>query len=162
MERFGLIIRTLRKQKGMTQAALAGDVCSLKHLYSIERGIRMPSGYMLGQLGRKLGVNLFSYFPYLNCADPVAMKEAMDRMAKRRRQLGYCSLAGLRRELECLEDFRRPPWPAGWRKASSNYGRRRKSVCGRPGNRPKRRKISVKKRNKMPKEPNNEPQSRAS
>ena len=110
MENYGLVIRTLRKQRGMTQAELAEDVCSLKHLYSIERGIRTPSGFMLSQLGRKLEVNLFAYMPYLDCADPVAMKEAMDRMSKYRRQLRYRRLMRLRREFECIEDFRRPPW----------------------------------------------------
>ena len=110
MEKYGFVIRTLRKQRGMTQAELAGDVCSLKHLYSIERGIRTPSGFMLGQLGRKLEVNLFAYMPYLDCADPVAMKEAMDRMSKYRRQLRYRRLMCLRKEFECIEDFRHPPW----------------------------------------------------
>ena len=57
-EQFGEILRKLRKEKGLTQGALA-TACDLDRTYVslLERGLRQPTLSTLFSIARALGVN---------------------------------------------------------------------------------------------------------
>lgn len=55
----GQIIRSLRKQAGLTQEELADGICSAVSVSRIERGIQMPSSTVLDALLSKLGTGTY-------------------------------------------------------------------------------------------------------
>ena len=57
----GKVIKYFRNKRGLSQEALAKDICNKDHLYTIERGNHDPSPALLEQLSLRLGVNLFDY-----------------------------------------------------------------------------------------------------
>lgn len=57
----GKVIKYFRNKRGISQEALAKDICNKDHLYTIERGTHDPSPALLEQLSLRLGINLFDY-----------------------------------------------------------------------------------------------------
>lgn len=55
----GEIIRSLRKQAGLTQEELAGGICSPVSVSRIENGVQMPSSAILDALLGKLGTGTY-------------------------------------------------------------------------------------------------------
>ncbi|MGX6601660.1 helix-turn-helix domain-containing protein [Micromonosporaceae bacterium Da 78-11] len=53
---FGLRLRTLRQQRGLSQAALAGDIFSAGYLSRLESGARQPTERVVAYLADRLGV----------------------------------------------------------------------------------------------------------
>jgi len=56
------LIRRLRKERGLTIAELADEICSEEHLARIERGKRAPSRWVFKQIMEKLGENPNKYY----------------------------------------------------------------------------------------------------
>lgn len=59
---FGELIKQLRKKYGLTQAQLAEDVCSIRHLRRIESGDFEPSVYVVHKLSSKLNIDLNEFY----------------------------------------------------------------------------------------------------
>lgn len=51
----GDIIKEYRLKKNFTQQQLARNICSIQHLYRLEKSKRLPSGYIVNELAKKLG-----------------------------------------------------------------------------------------------------------
>jgi ribosome-binding protein aMBF1 (putative translation factor) len=56
-------IRTLRLERGLSQAALGGRFLTRAAISSLERGVSAPSLHVLGYLARRLGVKPKDFFP---------------------------------------------------------------------------------------------------
>lgn len=106
----GYIIRDLREKCKLSRAALAEGVCSEKYIYLIEKGERTPSSEIADVLGDKLGADLFSYYAYMNCQNPIAMHDAMREFQACRHSSRYEDLAAATRRAETLPDFQKKPW----------------------------------------------------
>lgn len=57
----GSFIKYFRKQKHLSQTALAEGICNKDYLYKIESGKNEPSIFILEALSKKLNVNLLEY-----------------------------------------------------------------------------------------------------
>lgn len=105
----GEVIRQQRNLKEMTQRELAEEVCSTKYIYLIENNKRNPSAYILNQLSKKLNIDLFEYYQYLEFQDTtlvVEYKKTFDKYI----QLG--DIKQLKKEAlnaAQLEDFKQEP-----------------------------------------------------
>lgn len=62
---YGELIRKYRVSRGMTQEALAKDICSASELSKIETGSRVPSADVFMALMKALGVYGYSFFSML-------------------------------------------------------------------------------------------------
>lgn len=58
----GIIIKHLRKEKGLTQAELSEGICSSRYLNKIENGICMPSLEIVNLFSKRLSVNIYRYY----------------------------------------------------------------------------------------------------
>lgn len=56
--RVGIAIKSMREEMGMTQSELAEGICSIQHLYRIENSKRLPSGYLVYELNKKMNNRL--------------------------------------------------------------------------------------------------------
>lgn len=72
MKHIGEIIHYYRIRAGISQKKLAGDFCSPKYVYLIEKGFRVPSTQFLKYFSDKLGADLLGIIPFLDSEDPVA------------------------------------------------------------------------------------------
>lgn len=79
----GIRIAELRKQKGLTQEALAGIMeVSPKYLSSIERGKENPTLNMLINIADSLEVDLGHIFTFVQIEDPKRRKALLDSLLK--------------------------------------------------------------------------------
>lgn len=79
----GIRIAELRKQKGLTQEALAGKMeVSPKYLSSIERGKENPTLNMLIKIADSLEIDLGQIFTFVQIEDPKRRKALMDSLLK--------------------------------------------------------------------------------
>ena len=78
----GKKIRALRLEKGMTQAALAGDTVTRNMLSQIENGLAQPSVTTISELAEKLGVPTEYFFS--DCEDVNVFRKlgAIDKIRK--------------------------------------------------------------------------------
>lgn len=58
----GIIIKHLRKEKGLTQTQLSEGICSSRYLNKIENGICMPSLEIVNLFSERLCVNIYRYY----------------------------------------------------------------------------------------------------
>jgi tetratricopeptide (TPR) repeat protein len=110
MENIGNIIEKFRSMKGQCRKDLSKDICTEKYLYMIEKGKRTPSAQIIRSLGDKLGVDLFEYYEYLDCEEPIEAKSAVDGFNKLRRESDWDSLEIINKEAALLDDFKKVPW----------------------------------------------------
>lgn len=69
--RFGIKLRTIRKQRGLTQEQLAELIDrSVDAISNMERGISLPTYETLGRLADKLGLPLAEFTASLDEASP--------------------------------------------------------------------------------------------
>lgn len=109
MNNIGKIIRELRKGHQISQSQLAEGICSAKYLYLIEKGERTPSHEIMGELGRKLGEDLFAFSDYLSCADPIPVRQLVEAFKRCHLRSSYSDLPGLVEEALKLQDFHKEP-----------------------------------------------------
>ncbi len=61
-EHFGVLLQELRMKYNMSREKLAGNICTPKQLYRIEKGVSEPSVYLLHQLSIKFNLDLNEYY----------------------------------------------------------------------------------------------------
>jgi len=110
MGHIGTIIEEYRQASGMSRKDLSEDICSEKHIYLIEKGERSPSANMLKLLGERLGVSLFEFYQYLDCANPLAVREKIGDIYIYRINLDFDSLKKISEEAKMMPDFKNKPW----------------------------------------------------
>lgn len=110
MNYIGNVIKQYRSMIGMSRKELAADVCSDKYLYMIEKGKRTPSTEITRLLGDKMGADLFQYYEYLDCADPIGVSAYIDQFNRCRRGNSYKLLAEITEKASKTEDFKKDPW----------------------------------------------------
>ncbi len=89
---------------------MAENVCTEKYVYLIEKEKHVPSTDILFAFSHKMNVDIFSFYPYLDCAAPVAMQEYFAQFDFYRRKMDYISLWELPQKNSNLADFQVSPW----------------------------------------------------
>lgn len=110
MNNIGNIISKYRCKLGMTRRDLSEDICSEKYLYLIEKGERSPSSNITRLLGDRMNVDLFSYYEYLDCLDPISTASLIEKFKKHRSQADFYKLSEINDEAMKLHDFMEKPW----------------------------------------------------
>lgn len=110
MNYIGNVIREYRIMLHMSRRALASNVCSDKYLYLIEKGERTPSTEVTRLLGDKMGVDLFKYYEYLDCLEPIRVNFYIEKFNRSRRESDFSSLAVLTEEASKMPDYHNDPW----------------------------------------------------
>lgn len=75
MNHIGNVIKEYRSLIGMSRNDIAKNICTEKYVYLIEKGQRTPSADMTRLLGDNLGIDLFEYYQYLDCINPIEVRE---------------------------------------------------------------------------------------
>ena len=84
IQMIGSRIAEIRKQKSLTQEALAGKMSvSPKYLSSIERGIENPTLKMLVNLADSLEVDIDQIFTFIQIEDPKRRKALLESLLKK-------------------------------------------------------------------------------
>jgi len=84
IQMIGIRIAEIRKQKGLTQEALAGKMgVSPKYLSSIERGKENPTLKMLVNLADTLDIDLGQIFTFIQIEDPKRRKTLLESLLKK-------------------------------------------------------------------------------
>ncbi len=110
MKHIGNVIKKCRNRVGLSRKDLSSNICCEKYLYMIEKGKRTPSAAVINLLGDKLGVDLFEYYGYLECEEPIKVKEIMDAFNKYRRENELDLLEDANKKAILLSDFKKEPW----------------------------------------------------
>lgn len=110
MKNLGPLLRTLREEKSLSRSELAEGVCTEKYLYLIEKGERTPSADVLRSLSQTLKVDLFQYYRFFNCQDPLAMTQIMSEFAIAQRRGDLKLHVEIILKAQELQDFKRKPW----------------------------------------------------
>ena len=106
----GKVIKQFRTDLGMSQKELAEDICTEKYIYLIEKGDRTPTVDLVRDFSDKLGVNLFDYYQYLDCSDPIMAYKTINAFNKYRTTMDYDLLQKATHEALKLPDFHVKPW----------------------------------------------------
>jgi len=106
----GQVIKELRESKGISRNTLSNGICTEKYLYLIEKGQRTPSSEVSHLLSARLGVDLFQYYEYLNCIEPIYVHDAINKLNAYRRTTNFSESIVLIRELALHPDFQKPPY----------------------------------------------------
>jgi len=110
MGHIGTIIEKYRQDIGMSRKELAEDICSEKYIYLIEKGERTPSVNLLKLIGEKMGVYLFGFYTYIDCEDPVGVRENVKLFHMCRINLDFGVLKNATEQAENIPDFKNKPW----------------------------------------------------
>ena len=110
MNHIGNVIKEVRCNLGMSRSELSENICSEKYLYLIEKGERTPSTEIVRLFSAKLGANIFEYYKYLDCIDPVKVLEAIKKFNTYRRIADFESLKKLSDSMAVLPDFQKMHW----------------------------------------------------
>lgn len=110
MNHIGNIIKIFRNKSKMTRAKLASNICTEKYIYLIERGERVPSTEMIRMLSNKLGVDLFEFYKYRDCIDPIIVYETIKKFNIYRRLGNFTALKEVTNTSMYLTDFQKKPW----------------------------------------------------
>jgi transcriptional regulator with XRE-family HTH domain len=110
MNFIGNIIEKYRNLYNMSRKELSEGICSEKYIYLIEKNKRTPSANMIKLLGDKMGVDLFSYYEYLDCINPLEVSEYMKQFKMYRTKLEPQLLYKSTIEAMKSEDFQNKPW----------------------------------------------------
>lgn len=106
----GQVIKELRESKGISRNTLSNGICTEKYLYLIEKGQRTPSSEVSHLLSARLGVDLFQYYEYLDCIEPIYVHDAINKLNAYRRTTNFPESIALIRELEYHPDFQMAPY----------------------------------------------------
>ena len=110
MNNIGNVIMKFRSITGMSRKELSDGICSEKYIYMIEKGERTPSAGLARRLGDKMGVDLFIYYEYLDCEDPISVHSIIKKFNKYRRENSLKLLDEVTKEAMRLPDFKKKPW----------------------------------------------------
>ncbi|KAF5067159.1 hypothetical protein DSECCO2_256280 [anaerobic digester metagenome] len=110
MNHIGNVIKEVRSNLGMSRNELSENICSEKYLYLIERGDRTPSTEIVRLFSIKLGTDLFDYYQFLDCIDPIKVCESINQFETYQRDADFVSLKKFSDTISELPDFKRKPW----------------------------------------------------
>lgn len=110
MTHIGIVIRNFREQMGLSRNELAQQICSEKYLYLIETGKRSPSSQILYLFGERLHEDLFTYYRYLDCKDPISVCHYISKFNLCRQKGDYITLKEYNAKAKDLADFKKDPW----------------------------------------------------
>lgn len=110
MNHIGSVIQQLRNQAKISRKELSYNICSDKYLYLIEKGERTPSAEIIRLLGYRLGTDLFTFYEYLDCMDPIYMKETIAAFTAYRNNSDFTNLKVFSDGISQLPDFQNEPW----------------------------------------------------
>lgn len=110
MHHIGQVINEYRRNLGLTRSNLSKGICSEKFLYLVEKGERKPSAPMLRLFSNKLGVELFEFYQYMDCKEPIKVRDAMFQCSRLRRIGDFQALWELNERMKTLPDFGKKPW----------------------------------------------------
>jgi transcriptional regulator with XRE-family HTH domain len=106
----GQVIQKLRVNRKLSRNTLSNGICTEKYLYLIEKGQRTPSSEVSHLLSARLGVDLFQYYEYLDCIEPIYVHDAINKLNAYRRTTNFSESIVLIRELALHPDFQKPPY----------------------------------------------------
>lgn len=104
-EKFGEIIKELRKRKGLTQSQLAEGICTREYLYRVEKGQYVPSSIILEALSYKLSEDLSQYLLLSNYNTPLQTIDIKKNLEKNIYQGNYKNMAKQIAKARKLKDF---------------------------------------------------------
>jgi transcriptional regulator with XRE-family HTH domain len=110
MAYIGQVIQKLRVNKNLSRNALSDGICSEKYIYLIEKGQRTPSSEISHLLSIRLGIDLFQYYEFLDCEEPIFVRDSISRLNAYRRTTNFRKSIALISELENHPDFQRAPY----------------------------------------------------
>lgn len=110
MNFIGSVIKIHRERIGISRRQLSDNMCSEKYIYLIETGARTPSAEMTKLIGNRLGIDLFDYFEYLDCENPVEVHNAMSESIRYRQRGDFVTACNIIDQVSCLSDFKQKPW----------------------------------------------------
>lgn len=110
MNHIGSIIQEFRLLKNLTRNDLAKDICTEKYIYLIEKGERTPSTNLLRKMSDRLKVDLFEYYKFLDCIDPVKVRDIIDGLTLCQQKSDFLETAKIILIAEQTPDFKRKPW----------------------------------------------------
>lgn len=110
MNYIGNIIHEFRNILPLTRKELCAGICSEKYLYMIEKGIRTPSTEVTRLLSDRLGVDIFKYYEYLGCAEPIKVCNFIERFYRHRMESNFDAVLEDTEKASQLKDFRKIPW----------------------------------------------------
>ncbi len=110
MNYIGYIIKEHRCYMGLNRKELSENICSEKYIYLIEKGERTPSAELVKLFSDRLGVDLFDYYQYLDCFNPIAVREHMNLFKMYHRKSDYLALKEATDDAFELQDFHNEPW----------------------------------------------------
>jgi transcriptional regulator with XRE-family HTH domain len=110
MNFIGNVIKEYRNIIGMSRKELSENICTEKYVYLIEKGDRTPSAEVSKQFGDKMGVDLFKYYEYLDCLNPIDVEAAISCFNKYRKGNDMDALKEATDKALALPDFQRNPW----------------------------------------------------
>jgi len=76
----GIIMKTLRIRKGLTQADMARGICSARYIRNIENGEYIPTIEKINQFAHKLGHELYSYIDFSETDNCIEIYELVNDM----------------------------------------------------------------------------------
>lgn len=110
MSYIGKIIKELRCELGINRKDLSENICTEKYVYLIEKGERTPSVDMVRLFGNRLGVDLFDYYKYLDCNNPLEVRKFIKLFEMYHRKSDYVTLKEVTAAALELPDFHHKPW----------------------------------------------------
>lgn len=105
-----MVIRNFRELLGLSRNELSHQICSEKYLYLIETGKRSPSSQLLYTFSDRLNEDLFLYYRYLDCKDPISVCRLINKFNFCRQKGDYILLKELNSKAKKTPDFKKNPW----------------------------------------------------
>lgn len=110
MNYIGHVIEKYRYKMGISRKELAENICTEKYVYLIEKGKRSPSADMVNLLGDKLGIDLFDYYQYLDCINPIDVRDNINKFNMYRAKSDFSKIKEVTDSALRLPDFHSKPW----------------------------------------------------
>lgn len=110
MNFIGNVIKEYRSSIGMSRKELSQNICSEKYVYLIEKGERTPSAEVTRQFGDAMGIDLFKYYEYLDCINPIEVEMTIKNFNQFRIENEMDALKEITEKAMQLPDFQRKPW----------------------------------------------------
>lgn len=110
MNYIGNIIKEYRCRLKMSQKMLSENICTEKYIYLIEKGERTPSADMVRLLGDRMGVDIFDHYQYLDCIDPILVRETLKNFSICQRKSDFITAKSIVDKAMELPDFKNKPW----------------------------------------------------
>lgn len=104
IDSFGTIIKTIRKERQMTQKMLSQDICSQSVLSRIENNEELPNVVVMAQICQRLGVTIDQVMSLSNKDIRGSLKQ-FDLLAYYFRKRDYRKLEQLLKEPEIIDNL---------------------------------------------------------